>query len=159
MLTKQSILEVAKEIFPEYRTNPHWFDSLEIDESATASLELIRAVKKKNFYKNIDLLSIMKLGYTGQMIVEKHPHDKILNLLMQKSIIDPSKKRDYENIDLVSILKLGIISVKLIEKYSIEKIIELMIEDSVFEALSKNGDPFKARIEMSSGLYGLVKKL
>ena len=58
MLEKKQILSVAKEIFPNFKSNKNWFETLNVKEHDEAIFKLKQALIEKDYYKNIDILSI-----------------------------------------------------------------------------------------------------
>lgn len=86
MLQKQIIIDTAKDIFPEFQSNPNWFDTLDISDHEKAFTKLKNKLCEKSLYDNIDLVSILNLGDIATRLLKKYPKDVIINAMIEDSI-------------------------------------------------------------------------
>ena len=86
MLEKKQILTVAKEIFPNFRSNKNWFETLSVKEHDEAIFKLKQALIEKDYYKNIDILSILNLGEVAHKLIKKYSKEEIIEAMIEDSI-------------------------------------------------------------------------
>lgn len=77
---------MAKETFLPFKSNKNWFETLSVQEHDEAVFKLKEALIKKEFYKNIDLLSVLNVGEVSNRLIKAYSKDEIIDAMIEDSI-------------------------------------------------------------------------